>query len=190
MFDFLQFFYEIRHKPLGFIVLAVFIFIIDRLGRKLITSQVKRLFHVEDKSDFKQIALNQQRIEGKVDLLLQKEGIAWNAPIYETRHQVSATKSAEWSALRLATFTIARGVEKFTNWRMKNMSSINKKILLPLLSAIALFVKQVWGFEISDEQINMYADIVLYLIMFAGIFIKPKKEKANDDFTTPIEPRI
>jgi len=56
------------------------------------------------------------------------------------------------------------------------MSNINKGILLPLLSAIALFVKSVWGYEIGDEQINMYADLILYVIMFIGIFIKPKKD--------------
>lgn len=67
------------------------------------------------------------------------------------------------------------------------MRNINKAVLLPLLSAIALFVKSVWGYEIGDEQINMYADLILYVIMFIGIFIKPKKEgKPKDeqlDFT-------
>lgn len=67
------------------------------------------------------------------------------------------------------------------------MKNVNKAILIPLLSAIALFVKQVWGYEILDEQISMYADIILYLIMFTGLFMKPKKEgKPKDvelDFT-------
>ena len=57
------------------------------------------------------------------------------------------------------------------------MGSINKKILLPLLSAIALFVKQAFGYEIPGEWLNVAADVILYIIMLIGIFIKPKTEK-------------
>lgn len=74
------------------------------------------------------------------------------------------------------------------------MSNINKGVLVPLLAAIALFVKKVWGFPIEDEYIDLAAEVIMYIIMIVGIFMNPKKkkkEKANDDdFTTPIEPRI
>ncbi|GKU76834.1 hypothetical protein [Paenibacillus sp. L3-i20] len=73
------------------------------------------------------------------------------------------------------------------------MSTINKAILIPLLSAIALFIKQSFGYEISEEWINVAADVILYIIFFLGLFMKPKKDKLkeeNDDFTTPIENRV
>lgn len=60
------------------------------------------------------------------------------------------------------------------------MKNINKGILLPLLSAIALFVKEAFGYEIPGEYIDMAANIILYAIFFVGIFIKPKKEKSNE----------
>ena len=73
LYDLIEFIYEIKDKPLKIIILAAFAFLIDRFGRKFITSQVKRLFHVDDKSNFKEYVKNQQRIENKVDLLLKKE---------------------------------------------------------------------------------------------------------------------
>jgi hypothetical protein len=60
------------------------------------------------------------------------------------------------------------------------VKTINKAILLPLLSAVALFVKEAFGYEIADEWVNAAADIVLYLIMLAGIFTHPKKEKTSE----------
>ncbi|MBB3131291.1 putative membrane protein [Paenibacillus rhizosphaerae] len=60
------------------------------------------------------------------------------------------------------------------------MKTINKAILLPLLSAIALFVKEAFGYEVSDEWVNAGADIILFLFMAAGIFMHPKKEAAGE----------
>lgn len=198
MFDFLQFIYELRHKPLGFIVLAAIIFIVDRLFRNLITSQVKRLFKVNQPHELAAYEERQIRIEQMLQKMMQKEGITWTAPISETRHQVSATRNAGSSVLQLAMYSIARVAGKFTNWRLKRMSNINKAILLPLLSAIALFVKQAYGYEIPEATVNVAADGILYLFMLIGLFMNftkkkktPKqKEISNDDFTTPIEPRV
>ena len=98
LYDLIEFIYEIKDKPLKIIILAAFAFLIDRFGRKFITSQVKRLFHVDDKSNFKEYVKNQQRIENKVDLLLQKEGITWNAPTLPPDLRDTATKR-KWSYL-------------------------------------------------------------------------------------------
>ena len=57
------------------------------------------------------------------------------------------------------------------------MSNINRGVLLPLLSAIALFVKEAFGYEISTELIDMSANIILYLIMAAGLFMNFKNKK-------------
>lgn len=186
MFDFLQFIYELRHKPLGFIVLAACIFIVDRLFRNLITSQVKRLFRVNEKHELAAYEARQIHIEQMVEKLCAKEGIEWGAPISDARQQVSATRSAPFSSWHSIMLSLVQHAKKYIQLRRDHMSNINRGILLPLLSAIALFVKQVWGFEINDEQINMYADIALYLIMFIGLFMKPRKEKQKNvelDFT-------
>lgn len=57
------------------------------------------------------------------------------------------------------------------------MSQINKAILLPLLTAIALFIKEAFGYDIPVEWINTTADVVMFIIMILGIFIHPKKQE-------------
>lgn len=73
------------------------------------------------------------------------------------------------------------------------MSNINKALLVPLLSAISLFVKQAFGYEIPNEYVNIGADVILALITVIGLFMNPKKKKTEEvsnDFITPIEPRL
>ncbi|CAH1205551.1 hypothetical protein PAECIP111893_02369 [Paenibacillus plantiphilus] len=60
---------------------------------------------------------------------------------------------------------------------MDKLRNINKAILLPLLAAIAAFIKQSFGYEISDELLNTIADISLFIVMIIGLFIKPTKPK-------------
>lgn len=177
MFDFIDWLITNRNKPLDYIILAALVFVIDRFGRNLITSQVKRLFHVDDKSEFKQYVQNQQRIEDKLNLLLQKEGLIWNAPTLPLNSEDSATRRNVLSRLPSAVISHVRVVKQYINyWRFK-MSNINKGILVPLLSAIALFAKEAFGYEVPTETIDMAANIILYLVMAAGLFMNFKKKK-------------
>ena len=73
------------------------------------------------------------------------------------------------------------------------MSNINKGTLLMLLSAIANFLKTTYGWEMpGDAQMDVYADLILWLLTLVGVvmnFTKKKtpkqKETTNDtmDFT-------
>lgn len=53
--------------------------LLEKFGRKLITNQLKRLFHVKDKSAFSTYVENQKRIESKVDMLIKERGLTWSA---------------------------------------------------------------------------------------------------------------
>jgi len=57
---------------------------------------------------------------------------------------------------------------------------INKAILLPLLTAIATFVKQGFGYEIPNEYLDYAANLILLGVTVAGIFIHPKKTKPTE----------
>jgi uncharacterized membrane protein len=148
----------------------------------------------DDESEVKEYVANQHRIEMKVDLLLRERGITWNVITIESGQKDSLRDSKSYLASPYLTKSTARFIGRFTNWRRKKtMPNINKAILLPLLSAIALFVKHAFGYEIADEWINIGADVILYILMLIGLFIKPKKDKpkeADNDFITPIEPRL
>lgn len=61
------------------------------------------------------------------------------------------------------------------------MSNINKGVLLPLLAAIASFAKNAFGYEIADEEINNYADMILGLVMLLGIFMNFTKKKKKSE---------
>lgn len=74
--------------------------LIDKFGRKLITNQLKRLFHVEDKSEFSKYVANQKRIESKVDMLLEERGLIWVAPLSQTSQLPNATDGRKNSLLR------------------------------------------------------------------------------------------
>lgn len=180
MFDFIDWFIENRNKPLGYIILAAFVFLIDRFGRKLITDQVKRLFHVGDKENFKEYAKNQQEIKQMLLLMMQKEGITWHAPTSTLSSETTVTTKRKLFSRLWMDISPVRAAKQYINyWRFK-MTNINKGILLPLMSAIAYFIKQAFGYEIPDETVNTYTEGVLLLLAFVGIFIKPKKEKVEE----------
>lgn len=52
---------------------------------------------------------------------------------------------------------------------------MNKAIIVPILSAVALIVKKACGYEIGSDEINILADGVLAAIAFVGILMNPKK---------------
>lgn len=63
---------------------------------------------------------------------------------------------------------------------MDKLRNINKAILLPLLAAIATFLKQAFGVEVPDETLNMIADVSLFIVMIIGLFVKPTKSDKHE----------
>ena len=151
-------------------IAMLLLILFDKFVKDLIINHIKRMFHLED--GIERYAARQIRIEQKVDMLLQKEGLIWNGNAEIDTNGVPSYKTLLRSYLvrKVAVQT----AKKYMRWL--NMKKINKALLLPLLSAIALFVKEAFGYNISDELVNTAADIILYLIMFAGLFIHPKKK--------------
>lgn len=174
MLEFIDWVITNRHKPWDYILLAGIIFIADRLGRKFITHQVKKLFNVQEKHALAAYEARQIHIENMVEELLRKEGLP-----YDIKHIAESQKKSipkNYASSLISLWAVMKR-------RKKRMKSINKAILVPLLSAIALFVKQVWGIPIGDEQIDMYADLILYVIMFIGLFVTPRKKVSNENIS-------
>ena len=69
------------------------------------------------------------------------------------------------------------------------LKNINKAILVPFFSAIALFIKQTFGYEIPEEWIDGIANFVLFLVMAAGLFIRPKKDSTENQSSSSTEER-
>lgn len=58
---------------------------------------------------------------------------------------------------------------------------LNKQIIVPILSAIALIIKYASGFEIPDAAIDLTADVILGVNTLIGIFLHPVKEGKSSD---------
>ena len=57
---------------------------------------------------------------------------------------------------------------------------LNKKILAPLLSAVLIFIKEAFGYQLPDGSADIATDLLLWTISSAGIFINPRKAKFDD----------
>ena len=53
------------------------------------------------------------------------------------------------------------------------MKTINKKILVPIITSIALLAKYTLGYEIPDVAVDLTADLIMGAITLAGIFMHP-----------------
>lgn len=61
------------------------------------------------------------------------------------------------------------------------MKDLNKKIIVPIITAIALLIKYTMGFEIPDVAVDLAADLIMGGITLVGIFMNPKKEGGSPD---------
>ncbi len=52
---------------------------------------------------------------------------------------------------------------------------MNKALILPIVTLLAMVVKQSTGFEFTDEMMNQITDGVMSIIICAGIFTHPNK---------------
>jgi uncharacterized membrane protein len=53
---------------------------------------------------------------------------------------------------------------------------MNKLLIIPIISAICLLVKVIFGIDIGTEDQNTIAEAVFALITIVGLFIDPKKK--------------
>lgn len=108
---------------------------------------------------------NQQTIIHNQKLIMERMRLEWDAPIGKEKQKDSVDKRRHLLGSQSTTHSYVQFAGKPTLLRrLLHMSTINKAILIPLLSAIALFIKQSFGYEISEEWINVAADVILYII--------------------------
>lgn len=116
---------------------------------------------------------NQRRIMDNQERIMRHIGVEPCGDTETFNGQDRTSLRPSWiSSLAEADREKSKGRVKVMNW----VKNINKSILVPFFSAIALFVKQVFGYEIPDEWIDGVANFVLFLVMWAGLFIRPKKD--------------
>lgn len=124
----------------------------------------------------------ERRLESKIDLLLEREGVHWSAE-RKSWNDTSERKSSKsftrdiTPAHLVGVFIVLMGIFQYGLRRVNIMS---KSWLVGLLSYLAYFIKQITGVELPDEMINTIAEIILLLIALAAMFTNMRKGGGTD----------
>lgn len=91
----------------------------------------------------------------------------------EWRGQLKISSDTDLMSLKrlLQSLTIIR--------RIKKMGTINKQILIPLISCVALIVKYATGYTFPQQGIDMASDIILAIVNLIGILMHPVKQDST-----------
>lgn len=182
MYEIWEWLWEHRNVPITWATIFSFMWlVIDKLGRRLITDQLKRLFRVGDKSEFSTYVRNQNRIEQKIDLLLADRGIKWDA--VNKPLSASGENSKEISSLvfgwETPLFAIparqrimaihselkACGIKRFfgRNIRMNKLAS--RKLWVAVITAVCVTLNQQLGLGLDDTTVVSAVGVAIAYIL-------------------------
>jgi hypothetical protein len=54
---------------------------------------------------------------------------------------------------------------------------MNRKLLLPIFALICLLGKELGGFELDNQQVDVLVEGILAIATATGLFMNPKKKK-------------
>lgn len=153
--------------------------------RRMILRRLPKRFRHADKLE---------RIEHKLDLILQKEGLQWDAAKNDSISNIAkntALKSAQRSLIsRSKTLFRADTAAQYTrrvsttylrrNHRMK--SNVNWVTLVVALLGAAKLVLQAFGIDvITDDMIDKASNVVAALVTLVGVIMSHRKGEKTDD---------
>ncbi|RCW44211.1 hypothetical protein [Paenibacillus prosopidis] len=137
---------------------------------------------------------NQARIESKLDAIMKKEGIEWNAATLTTNSESTAKKNESLSVSHSVMNTIVRGVAKFIKSRRKLIMRKfkSRKFILALVGAGLIIANDGLDLGIDSETVLAFAGLLATWIVGESAVDARRagKEKPNDDFEVPIEPKL
>ena len=70
------------------------------------------------------------------------------------------------------------------------MKNVNKKILVPIITAVAMLVKYTIGYEIPDVAVDLAADLIMGAITLVGIFMNPRNTETPETTDTGGQPNV
>lgn len=174
MYTIFEWIWKHRHDPITWAwLLSLFWLILDQLGRKLVNSQLKRLFRIRQKSEFAKYVENQNRIEAKVDLLLEERGLKWDAHYVQTSKSLNVTDGRESSLLRtckallhaitIGAFTkltgrLSRSKTRGESIQMKKFTS--RKFILAVTGAILIILNDGLDLGIDSDTVLAFAGLL------------------------------
>lgn len=188
--------WEHRKEGLTWATVSSFLLIIvDKMGRKLITNQLKRLFHVQDKSEFKTYVANQARIESKIDALMAAGGVTWDADYSNGRlgpsqmdgaaKNSSLLRAALWPVRIIVSFTRKMKEIFHLSGRYQRMSKFkSRKFLLALATGVLIVLNDGLGLGLDAETIMYVVTVVVgWIVGESGVDIARTRKEAKYDLS-------
>lgn len=192
MIELFAWIWEHRNEPLTWgLVLSFTVFAIDRLGRRLITNQVKKLFKIQDKNDFKQFAKNQRIIMENQKRMMIHLGVE---PCVENESLNNSTGKNWWMysmkfpALFAVWFTPKKSGrltwKRSGSWMSEKLKS--RKFWITIVSVLLVTVNDELGLGLDTESIMYFAGIVITYLLGQSFIdarkeVKHEKHRLSDD---------
>lgn len=152
---------------------------IQRRVRKLVPWLIP-----DDESEVKSYVANQQRIEMKVDLLLQERGIEWHVITLNESSSRSAMKSASVLESHSATNIIVQHVGRSTKLRrVKLMNKFkSRKFWMAVITGILIVLNDGLDLGIDQDTVLAFAGIMATFILGeAGVDALRTKSTAKQE---------
>lgn len=141
---------------------VLFILLKQRNMKKRLKKVIPWLFQGDN--EVKDYVKNQQRIESKIDLLLEERGLSWAANSSEATTTYSAEKNKTPYISRSVGFITAGSVRRFTNWIIRRMKAMQKfksrKFWMAVVTAILVVLNDGLDLGIDSETVLAFAGLV------------------------------
>jgi hypothetical protein len=168
----------------GMLVFIV-IRLLPRYLWKALRPRVVELLHLND--EVKEYVSNQKMIDKKIDLILERMGIEWDAAKFHMKPYPSNGKTSytsPWAALFIAHFARIRTIFNIKRG-MKNMQKLkSRKFALAVVAAVLVILNDGLELGVDSNTVMSFAAIVVGYI-FAEAHVDGKKvqpvEKPLDD---------
>lgn len=166
---------------------AVFVLLKQRKVKKQLRKYIPWL--LEDESETKQYVANQQRIEMKVDLLLQERGIECNVITLNESSRHSVRRNVLSSESHSATNIIVQPAGRFTKLKevvlMKSKWK-SRKFWMSIIAAALVIANEGLDLGISTETVMTFSGLIASFI-FSEAYVDAKKKTDVPGDTGPAE---
>lgn len=120
-----------------------------------------------------------ERVEGKIDAIMQKVGAEWNSGV-----QNNSSKDLMNSVRSF--YLLLKAIKG----RKNKMNQVNLATLLPGLIGAAKLVLQSFGIDIPDEHINATINGIAAVLSIVAIFQSHKKGETNEEYKGDSGPAV
>jgi uncharacterized membrane protein len=177
MTEIINWIWQHRNEPLTWGLIGSFILlVIDRFGRKLINDQLKRLFKIQDKTEFKEFSKNQRVIMENQRRMMRHLGVepcAENDILKPYGEKTSSKFLGIFPARHATPFTRERMI-----WMQEKLKS--RKFWVAIIGALLVVINDQLELGLDTESLMGIVGIAItYIIGQSAVDATKRKEKSD-----------